>query len=157
MSKRSSREEETGFTMIEIMLVLALIGLIMGAVVVGLRRNTVQGQVQVARMHIQQLGAMFLQHRVANSGDCPTMAKWIACGASQLCWLRSIAGGFGDPPRVPISIEDQTLKSEPKDPWGHPLAIVCPGEHEEGGADIVSLGPDGRPGSKDDIESWKLQ
>jgi len=53
-------------------------------------------------------------------------------------------------------VEDKTLKSELTDPWGHPLLIVCPGQHEEGGADISSLGPDGQSGTKDDIESWKL-
>jgi general secretion pathway protein G len=72
---------------------------------------------------------MVFQHRLVNSGECPSTQQWV---------------------------EDKTLKSEPKDPWGHPLLIVCPGQHEEGGADISSLGPDGQSGTKDDIESWKL-
>ena len=116
--------------MIEIMLVLALIGLIMGAVVYRLHRSAIDGQIQVARVQIRDLEAMVFRHRLANSGECPSLALWL---------------------------EDKTLKAEPKDPWGHPLSIVCPGEHGEGGADIVSLGPDGRPGTKDDIESWRLQ
>ncbi len=116
--------------MIEIMLVLALVGLIMGAIVVGLRKRAIDGQIMVTRMQVQQLGAMVFQHRLANNGECPSTKQWV---------------------------EDQTLKSEPKDAWGHLLVIVCPGEHEEGGADIISLGPDGQAGTKDDIESWKLR
>ena len=115
--------------MIEMMLVLALIGLIMAAVVMGLRKRTRDAQILLTRTQITQLGGMFLQHRVANGGECPTVKQWV---------------------------EDQTLKSEPKDPWGRPLVIVCPGEHDQGGADIVSLGPDGQSGNRDDIESWKL-
>jgi general secretion pathway protein G len=114
--------------MIEIMLVLALIGLIMGAVVVKLSRRARDAQRQIARLQINELGAMFLNHRTANGGDCPSINQWL---------------------------EDKTLKDEPKDPWGRAFTIVCPGQHEEGGADIVSLGPDGQPGGKDDIESWK--
>jgi general secretion pathway protein G len=115
--------------MIEIMLVLALIGLIMGTVVVGLRRNMIKGQILITQTEIRKLDGMFLQHRLSNSGECPSIRAWV---------------------------EDKTLDSEPKDPWGHSLSIGCPGEHTEGGADIASLGPDGKPGTKDDIESWNL-
>jgi type II secretory pathway pseudopilin PulG len=114
--------------MIEMMLVLALIGLIMGAVVVKLQGRTRDAQKQIARVEIGELGGSILNYRVANGGDCPSIQQWVA---------------------------DKTLKAEPKDPWGHPLLIVCPGEHEQGGADIVSLGPDGQPGNSDDIRSWQ--
>jgi type II secretory pathway pseudopilin PulG len=116
--------------MIEIMLVLALIGLVMAVVVLGLRKKTRDAQIQIARFDVQQLSGLFLNHRVANAGECPSIKQWL---------------------------EDKTLKSEPKDPWGHPLVITCPGEHDEGGADILSPGPDGETGNDDDIESWKLQ
>jgi len=116
--------------MIEIMLVLALIGLIMGAIVIGSRRKTRDAQVQIAKLGVQQLSGLFFNHRLANSGECPSIKKWL---------------------------EDKPLKSEPKDPWGHPLVIICPGEHDEGSADIISPGLDGEAGNQDDIESWKLE
>lgn len=115
--------------MIEIMLVLALIGLIMGTIVYQLRKHSIEAQKQVVRMQIRQLAAMVHYHRLSNHGECPSIAQWI---------------------------EDKTLKAEPKDPWGHALDIVCPSEHDDGTADIVSLGPDGQPGTKDDILSWNL-
>jgi hypothetical protein len=41
----------------------------------------------------------------------------IACGASRLCRLRSVVGGFGNPPRVPISIDIKCAKC------GNPLRL----------------------------------
>jgi hypothetical protein len=79
-------------------------------------------------MQVRELAAKVFNHRVSNAGECPTIAQWI---------------------------EDKTLKSEPKDPWGHALVMVCPSEHDAGGADVVSLGPDGRSDTKDDIVSWQ--
>jgi type II secretory pathway pseudopilin PulG len=112
------------------MLVLALVGLLMAAIAYRLRHGDIEGRIQIARMQIRDLEAMVFRHRLGNNSECPSIQQWL---------------------------EDKTLKSEPKDPWGHLLTVVCPGEHVEGGADIVSPGPDGRPGTKDDIESWRLQ
>lgn len=113
--------------MIEIMLVLALIGLIMGVVVTGLRKRARDGQIQIARMQVRQLAGTLFQHRLANGGECPA-----------------------------TNGSDAPTSAESKDPWGRALLMICPGEHDQDGVDVVSLGPDGRP-SADDIESWKLQ
>lgn len=127
--QRQLRFQARGFSLIEIMIVLALVGLIMGVVVVGLRRRAIHAQIQIAQMGVRQLAEMVFQHRLANGGECPNINDWIA---------------------------DKTLKSEPKDPWGHVLSVVCPGRNDEGGADIVSVGPDGQIGTNDDIDSWRL-
>jgi general secretion pathway protein G len=113
--------------MIEIMLVLALIGLITGTVVVGLRKRARNGQIQIATMKVRELSGTLFQYRVSSNGDCP-----------------------------PSSSSDDAARAGDKDPWGHPYVIVCPGVHDQESADVVSLGPDGQPGN-DDIESWKLQ
>jgi hypothetical protein len=113
--------------MIEIMLVLALIGLITGAVVVGLRRRARDGQIQIATMKVRELSGTLFQYRVSSSGDCP-----------------------------PSPSSEDPVRAGEKDPWGHPYLVVCPGVHDQEGADVVSLGPDGQQGN-DDIESWKLR
>jgi general secretion pathway protein G len=125
-TKRRSRNRGAGFTMIEIMLVLALIGLIMGALVYRLRRSAMNGQVQIARVQVTQVSGSLFQQRLANGGDCP-------------------------------AAQDPTVgRTDEKDPWGHALVIVCPGERDQGGVDVASLGPDGKP-SDDDIVSWRLK
>jgi hypothetical protein len=42
------------------------------------------------------------------------------------------------------------------DPWGHPLAITCTDQPGDQIAGAISAGPDGQPGTPDDIASWRL-
>ncbi len=44
----------------------------------------------------------------------------------------------------------------PKDRWGHEFLYECPGRHNPESFDIISAGPDGIPGTEDDITSWQL-
>ena len=44
----------------------------------------------------------------------------------------------------------------PKDPWGNPYMYKVPGDQGRD-YDISSAGPDGQPGTGDDIQSWNLQ
>jgi general secretion pathway protein G len=46
------------------------------------------------------------------------------------------------------------VKSVPYDPWGNPYIYVFPGTHNPGRVDISSAGPDGKPGTEDDINNW---
>ena len=50
-------------------------------------------------------------------------------------------------------LQDET--SIPNDPWGHPYIYVCPGKHNPNSYDIISMGPDGREGTDDDITNWQ--
>jgi general secretion pathway protein G len=42
-----------------------------------------------------------------------------------------------------------------KDSWGHDFIYVNPGTHDTNGYDLFSVGPDGIPGTKDDIGNWQ--
>jgi hypothetical protein len=44
----------------------------------------------------------------------------------------------------------------PADPWGHPLAITCTEQPGDQIAGAISVGPDGKRDTADDIASWKL-
>jgi hypothetical protein len=48
------------------------------------------------------------------------------------------------------------LRNSPKDPWGTPLVLHCPSEHEKDPVDVISAGPDKKPDTEDDIRSWEL-
>jgi len=41
------------------------------------------------------------------------------------------------------------------DPWGNEYLYTCPGRHNVDGYDLMSLGPDGREGTEDDITNWE--
>ncbi len=44
------------------------------------------------------------------------------------------------------------LRSVPRDAWGHPLRVTCPGRKDPSGFDVSSDGPDGEPGGTDRVE-----
>ncbi len=46
------------------------------------------------------------------------------------------------------------VRSIPPDPWNRPYVYVIPGVHNKTGFDLSSDGPDGRPGTADDITNW---
>jgi len=51
-------------------------------------------------------------------------------------------------------LESDTI---PKDPWGNDYIYTCPGRHNPSGFDIMSMGPDGQPGTDDDICNWTIK
>jgi general secretion pathway protein G len=46
------------------------------------------------------------------------------------------------------------LEKFPIDPWGHKYIYEYPGKHNPNGYDLFSAGPDGKPGTDDDIGNW---
>jgi len=46
------------------------------------------------------------------------------------------------------------LPKAPVDPWGNNYVYDCPGKHNSNAYDLFSAGPDGRIGTKDDIDNW---
>lgn len=51
-------------------------------------------------------------------------------------------GPYFDPPQIPV------------DPWGDKYIYEFPGKHNPGSYDLMSLGPDGKRGTDDDIGNW---
>ena len=51
-------------------------------------------------------------------------------------------GPYFDPPKWPV------------DPWGNKYIYEYPGKHDTNGYDLFSAGPDGKPGTDDDIVNW---
>lgn len=46
------------------------------------------------------------------------------------------------------------LEKIPMDPWGNPYVYRFPGRHVPGSYDLLSVGPDGKEGTPDDVTSW---
>ena len=118
---------DRGMTLIEIMIVLALIALIAATLGVQVIHRHKDGQLQVARIQVREVAGNVHQFMVGRE-HCPTMDELVA-------------GRF--------------VSSEPRDPWGNLIAVRCPGEHDPDGVDVVSWGPDKQEGTDDDIRSWK--
>jgi general secretion pathway protein G len=122
------RRSEEGMTLIEIMIVLALIALIATTLTLTVVHRYKEGQVRTAQIQIREVAGNVHTFMIAR-GQCPTMDELVA-------------GHY--------------VRAEPRDPWNNLVTIHCPGEHDPDGVDVVSYGPDKQQGTEDDIRSWRL-
>lgn len=114
-----------GMTLIEILVVLAIIGLIMGGVAI-MAFNAFEGSKEkAAAKDIATLSQSVEMYRLQKN-KCPKSAQDLKAAG--------------------------VIAKVTKDPWGQDYVIKCPGEH--GDVDISSPGKDGQLGNEDDINSW---
>jgi general secretion pathway protein G len=125
------RVVDAGFTLLEIMVVLAIIALIAGGVGAAVFKQFKKAQIQTAKMRVKAARDATAQFMMDNSNSCPK-------GLEELLSQKYLD------------------KNNGKDPWGKDLNFRCPGTNDTDSADISSSGPDRQEGSQDDIKSWEL-
>jgi len=138
---RSLRRTGLGFTLLELLVVMVIIGLLAGYVGPKYFSQVGKSQVKAARAQIDSLEKSLDQYRL-DSGHFPTMEQGLAALMTR-------------PPNEPKWDGPYLKKSVPADPWGNPYVYKIPGEH--GDYDLISLGKDGQPGGTGeaaDITNW---
>lgn len=130
----------SGFTFLEIILVVAIIGILAGIVGPRLVGRSKKAKIQAARAHINSIKTALGTYEVA-TGSFPTSAEGIKALVER-------------PASVPENDWEKTLERVPKDPWGEDFIYVCPSAHG-GDYDVMSKGPDRQEGTADDINSWE--
>jgi general secretion pathway protein G len=123
------RAASAGFTLLEVMIVLAIIGLIAGSIGVGVFKQFQKSQVKTAKISVKEIGDAVQQYMIENNNECPH-------GMEDL-------------------VAKKNLSRVIKDPWGKEFTIKCPGQNDTDGADVSSSGPDKQDGTADDIKSWE--
>lgn len=135
---------QSGFTLIEIMVVVIIIGLLAGIVVPNVMDSLDKANVQKARADFKSIQTALKLYRIDNF-NYPTTEQ----GLEALVVKPSIA------PLPRHYKSSGYLESLPKDPWGGDYQYMSPGEGHE--YDIYSLGADGVNGGEDqnaDINVW---
>jgi general secretion pathway protein G len=131
-----------GFTLMELLIVLVIVGLLAALVGPTLYQQIKPARQSAARAQIENF-ATALDAYFIDAGRFPTTQEGLAV-------LR--AKGDGD-----AKWKGPYLKKEvPLDPWGNAYVYAAPGRN--GGYEIVSLGADGREGGEDDdadVTSWE--
>ena len=140
-------KEARGFTLIEIMVVLIIIGLLAGIVVPRLMGRTEEAKRTKAAVQIKNFQSALDLYRL-DSGIYPSTDQ----GLQALVEKPAV----GDIPRN--WKDDGYIDKIPKDPWGDNYIYLSPGVH--GDYDLYSYGADGEEGGdgKDaDIQSWNIE
>lgn len=136
-----ARARGKGFTLLELLVVLVIIGLLVGYVAPRYFSQIGKSEVKVARAQIKGLEDALDQYRL-DVGHYPTTAQGLAALDSMPPGETRWAGPY-------------LKKAVPDDPWGHPYQYRMPGEH--GDFDLYSLGEDGQAGTADTppaIRNW---
>lgn len=145
MSFRSSGRA-AGFTLIEMLVVIVVIGVLAAIVAPEVFRNVGDANTNAARTQIGQLGLALDQYRLDNHAYPSTVQGLAALRASPA------AGG------APAAWRGPYLRQViPADPWGRPYQYESPGRANPRGYDLYTLGRDGRPGGEGedaDLTSW---
>jgi general secretion pathway protein G len=141
-SRRARRRSERGYTLVEILVVITIIGLIMALVGPRVLNYLTESKVKTARIQIQSF-ASALDLFYLDAGRYPTSAEGLAVLVRPTTGVTAWNGPY--------------LKGGvvPADPWGKPYVYRSPGEH--GAYDVVSFGSDGQEGGTGtaaDITSW---
>ncbi|WP_312341223.1 type II secretion system major pseudopilin GspG [Stutzerimonas nitrititolerans] len=134
---------QRGFTLIEIMVVVVILGILAAMVVPKVLDRPDQARATAARQDIGGLMQALNLYRL-DQGHYPSMSQGLAALVER-------------PPQIPAANWRPYLERLPKDPWGKPYLYLSPGANGE--IDVFTLGADGQPngeGVNSDIGSWQL-
>lgn len=142
-SRLSGPSLQRGFSLIEIMVVLFIIGIMAALVAPQILGNQETAQIKKAAVDIQQLEGALEMYKL-RTNRFPTTEQ----GLEALVTSPTI-----DP--IPRNYpEDGFIRRLPQDPWGNPYQLLSPGEIDT--IDIYSFGPDLQEGTEDDIGTWNI-
>ena len=132
-----------GFTLLEVMVVIVILGVLASMVVPNLMGSQEKANMQKAVTDINALETSLSMYKLDNY-NYPTTDQGLEA-------LVEETGIEPLPRRFP---EGGYVKRLPNDPWGNEYLLLNPGE--QSALDVFSVGPDGEPGTDDDIGNWNL-
>ncbi|RFC50657.1 MAG: general secretion pathway protein G [Verrucomicrobia bacterium] len=142
-ARRDSGMASRAFTLLEIMIALAILALLVGLAVTNL--DTIFGNAQgtTAKLFVSESIKLPLSSYRIAMGDYPSTAEGLqALITAPASKADSWHGPYFSDPKIPV------------DPWGETYVYKYPGVHNPKGYDIYSKGPDKQDGTADDIGNW---
>ncbi len=131
--KRNYRNNQSGFTLIELILVTVIIAVLAGMVTLNLRGTARDAKIRSALGDIKTYQSAIDIFALEHNDQFPKTLDALVSGSKK--YLRELNN----------------------DPWGNPYVYIVPGEHHRDSYDIFSMGPDGARGTADDVAPWLTQ
>jgi general secretion pathway protein G len=148
-NKKMKRRNEAGFTLIELMVVVVIIGILAGLIVPRIMGSDDKAREAKTKMQIESLETALKMYKLDN-GSYPTTEQGLkalvetpTAGNLPKNWRQ---GGYLEKGKVP------------KDPWNNEFIYISPGMH--GDFDLSSYGADGEAGGEGknkDINNWEIE
>ena len=145
-NERMPTDRQSGFTLIEIMVVVVILGILAALVVPQVMGRPDQAKVTAAQNDIRAIGAALDMYKLDNQNYPSTQQG-----------LEALVKKPTGNPAAKNWNADGYLKKLPVDPWGNPYLYLAPGTR--GKIDLYSLGADGQEGGEGidaDIGNWDL-
>lgn len=144
-STRLSSATTKGFTLLEIMVVLAILGLLVAVLVRNVGGGLERGQESTARLFVKAtMENSLMQYRI-DTGNYPTTAQGLDALVNQPQNVRGWRGPYFESSNGQL----------PVDPWQNPYEYRFPGTKNKAKYDLFSKGPDGAADTDDDIGNWQ--
>jgi len=137
------QHNQQGFTLIEIMVVVVILGILAAAVVPKIMSRPEQARIEKAKHDITSLESALNIYKLDNY-------KYPSTDQGLEALVTKPSGS----PQPRNYKNGGYIKRLNKDPWGVEYLYLFPGTHGE--LDLYSLGPDGQP-SDDDIGNWNIE
>ena len=140
--KNANNRLQSGFTLIEVMVVVMILGILAAIVVPNIMDNPGKARITKAKQDVRVLENSLALYKLDNF-NYPSTDQG----------LDALANKPAGTPEPKNWKQGGYIKRLPHDPWDNEYLYLNPGEHGE--VDIYSLGPDQSP-SDDDIGNWSL-
>ena len=128
-----TERDQRGFTLLELLVVLAILGLLIGLVAPAALRQLGSAKEKIAHQSIERLASVLDIYKL-DVGTYPTSEQGLQALLVRPEGVENWSGPY---------LKGETI---PADPWGHPFLYRMPSERQGHDYDLYSLGPSGKPG-----------
>jgi general secretion pathway protein G len=136
-AKPMRRRAASGFTLIELLVVIVILAILAAVVITKVTHRVDDARESKAISDVKSLSSALEMYQL-DIGNYPSSDQGLNALVQNMDnnpkWKKPYIGGL------------------PSDPWQHPYIYKFPGDHGE--VDVFSAGPDGQPGTGDDIGNW---